>query len=73
MPPSPDSTVNNYLVLYFQDTPSGLLKTGRKYTYTHTQAPTFMLAGFMSWSVKAINKSMFPAVCLPVQALKKEN
>lgn len=25
----------------------------------------------MSWSVKAINKPVFPAVCLPVQALKK--
>lgn len=31
-----------------------------------------MLAGFMSWSVKEINKPVFPAVCLLVQALKKK-
>lgn len=38
----------------------------------HTHRPlTFILAGFMSCSVKAINKPVFPAVCLPVQALKK--
>lgn len=30
-----------------------------------------MLAGFMSGSVKAINKPVFPAVCLPVPAEKK--
>lgn len=45
--------------------------SGAALKYTCTQAPTFMLAGFMSWSVKAINKPVFPAVCLPVQAPKK--
>lgn len=58
-------------------------KEGRKYRSSevhnrymharaHTHRPlTFILAGFMSCSVKAINKPVFPAVCLPVQALKK--
>lgn len=68
--------------LFTSTTPLGFIKkrggemsgAALKYTndtHTHTQAPTFMLTGFMSWSVKAINKPVFPAVCLPVQAFKK--